>query len=87
MLDPDLAVGDQAPTAESTGTSQIVSYSSRFVDKLSDVTDSMNISGSLSIKYGAIGGSGSGCFVDSDKFSMYFQLHHESAWLTANIST
>lgn len=28
----------------------------------------MNISGSLSIKYGAIGGSGRGAFIDSDKF-------------------
>jgi hypothetical protein len=28
----------------------------------------MNISGSLSIKYGAIGGSGKGSFIDSDKF-------------------
>ncbi|KAF5567875.1 hypothetical protein FNAPI_449 [Fusarium napiforme] len=50
------------------GPSQIVSYSSRFVNKISEVTDDMNISGSLSIKYGAIGGSGKGSFVDSDKF-------------------
>jgi hypothetical protein len=28
----------------------------------------MNISGSLSIRYGSIGGSGKGSFVDSDKF-------------------
>ena len=28
----------------------------------------MNISGALSIKYGAIGGSGRGAFVNSDKF-------------------
>lgn len=28
----------------------------------------MNISGSLSIKYGAIGGSGRGSFINSDKF-------------------
>lgn len=32
------------------------------------MTDEMNISGSLSIKYGAIGGSGKGSFIDSDKF-------------------
>jgi hypothetical protein len=50
------------------GPSQIVTYSSRFVDKLSDITDDMNISGSLSIKYGTIGGSGRGAFLDSDKF-------------------
>ncbi|EAW12959.1 uncharacterized protein ACLA_013960 [Aspergillus clavatus NRRL 1] len=50
------------------GPSQIVSYSSRFVNKISEITDDMNISGSLSIKYGAIGGAGKGSFVDSDKF-------------------
>ncbi|KAL7815141.1 hypothetical protein V8C26DRAFT_402544 [Trichoderma gracile] len=50
------------------GPSQIVSYSSRFVNKISEITDDMNISGSLSIKYGAIGGSGKGSFIDSDKF-------------------
>lgn len=48
--------------------SQLVSYTSRFVDKLSDVTDSMNISGSLSIKTNGIGGSGGGSFVDTNKF-------------------
>ena len=50
------------------GASQVVTYSSRFVDKLSDITDDMNISGGLSIKYGTIGGSGRGAFIDSDKF-------------------
>ncbi|KAM0364521.1 hypothetical protein ACHAPK_010555 [Fusarium culmorum] len=33
-----------------------------------EITDDMNISGSLSIKYGSIGGAGKGSFVDSDKF-------------------
>ncbi|KAH6697368.1 hypothetical protein F5X68DRAFT_238766 [Plectosphaerella plurivora] len=46
----------------------IVTYSSRFVDKLSDVTEAMNISGSLSIKTGTIGGAANGSYVDSDKF-------------------
>ncbi|KAJ5646745.1 hypothetical protein N7490_003117 [Penicillium lividum] len=50
------------------GPSQIVSYNSRFVNKISEISDDMNISGSLSIKYGSIGGSGKGSFVDSDKF-------------------
>ncbi|KAF2656901.1 hypothetical protein K491DRAFT_354908 [Lophiostoma macrostomum CBS 122681] len=50
------------------GPSQTVTYTSRFVDRLSDVTDDMCISGSLSIKAGKIGGSGKGSFVDSDKF-------------------
>jgi len=34
----------------------------------SDITDDMNISGALSIRYGTIGGSGRGAFVNSDKF-------------------
>ncbi|KAF2785625.1 hypothetical protein K505DRAFT_291014, partial [Melanomma pulvis-pyrius CBS 109.77] len=54
--------------SEIVGPSQIVTYTSRFVDKLSDVTEALNVSGSLSIKYGAIGGSGKGQFIDSDKF-------------------
>ncbi|MCJ1249394.1 hypothetical protein MMC30_006617 [Trapelia coarctata] len=54
--------------AISGGPSQIVTYTSRFVDKLSDITDDMNISGSLSIKAGKFGGSGRGAFIDSDKF-------------------
>ena len=45
-----------------------MTYTSRFVDKLSDITDDMNISGSLSIKAGKFGGSGRGAFIDSDKF-------------------
>ncbi|KAH7358861.1 hypothetical protein B0T11DRAFT_341079 [Plectosphaerella cucumerina] len=47
---------------------QIVTYSSRSVDKVSDVTEAMNISGSLSIKTGTIGGQANGSYVDSDKF-------------------
>ncbi|CAK4024480.1 Hypothetical predicted protein [Lecanosticta acicola] len=50
------------------GPSQVVTYTSRFVDKLSDITEDMNISGSLSIKAGKFGGSGKGAFIDSDKF-------------------
>ncbi|KAK6339825.1 hypothetical protein TWF718_009215 [Orbilia javanica] len=49
------------------GPSQIVTYKSQFIEKLSDITDDMNISGALSIKYGTIGGSGRGAFIDSDK--------------------
>ena len=51
------------------GPSQTVIYSSRFVDRVSDVTDDMCVSGSLSIKAAKVGGSGKGSFVDSDKFS------------------
>jgi len=55
------------PTAP-RGPSQTVIYSSRFVDRLSDVTEDMCVSGSLSIKAAKIGGSGRGSFIDSDKF-------------------
>lgn len=55
------------PTA-ARGPSQTVIYTSKFVDRLSDVTDDMSVSGSLSIKAARIGGSGRGSFVDSDKF-------------------
>ncbi|KAJ2994488.1 hypothetical protein NUW58_g1543 [Xylaria curta] len=37
-------------------------------DLTNDVTDDMNISGALSIKYGNIGGSGRGAFVNTEKF-------------------
>ena len=50
------------------GPSQTVIYTSRFVDRLSDVTDDMSVSGSLSIKAAKVGNSGRGSFVDSDKF-------------------
>ncbi|KAK5942982.1 hypothetical protein PMZ80_003987 [Knufia obscura] len=50
------------------GPSQTVVYSSKFIDRLSDITDDMSISGALSIKAAKIGGSGRGSFVDSDKF-------------------
>ncbi|KAI0129791.1 hypothetical protein BJ170DRAFT_288194 [Xylariales sp. AK1849] len=49
------------------GPSQIVTYTSRFISKVSDITDDMNISGGLSIKYNMIGGSGAGSFLDAEK--------------------
>lgn len=58
---------DFDPTAP-RGPSQNVTYTSRFVDRLSDVTEDMSVSASLSIKAGKVGGSGKGSFVDSDKF-------------------
>jgi hypothetical protein len=66
---PGEPVSDPSAVDDSSkGISQIVSYSSRFVNKLSDVTDAMNVSASLSIKTGAIGGSASGTYTDSDEF-------------------
>ncbi|CAI6331688.1 unnamed protein product [Periconia digitata] len=48
--------------------SQIVTYSSKYVSKLSDVSNDLNISGSLSIKYGEISGGGSGSYVNTETF-------------------
>lgn len=48
--------------------SQIVTYSSKFVDKLSDVADEMNVSGSLSIRYGEISGGGGGSYINAHTF-------------------
>ncbi|KAJ7616090.1 hypothetical protein FB45DRAFT_1107156 [Roridomyces roridus] len=48
---------------------QVVSYSSRFVDKISDVTRSMNISSGSSIKHGTVTSSGNSLSVDENKFS------------------
>ncbi|CAD6891724.1 unnamed protein product [Tilletia laevis] len=50
------------------GTSQIVQYSARFVDKLSEISDDMSASAALSIKTDCFGGSGSGAFLDTAKF-------------------
>ncbi|KAF2811813.1 uncharacterized protein BDZ99DRAFT_569774 [Mytilinidion resinicola] len=47
--------------------SQVVSYSSRFVDKLSEVVDTMNLSYGSSIKKGTIEISGNASTVDEDK--------------------
>jgi hypothetical protein len=56
------------PPTKNIYPSQIVTYSSRYVSKISDVSNSMNISGALNIKYGSVGGGASGSFVDSSKF-------------------
>lgn len=51
------------------GRSQVVSYSTRFVEKISDVVKSMNISPGSAIKSGSIGIGGNSCSVDEAKFS------------------
>ncbi|ETI27792.1 hypothetical protein G647_00241 [Cladophialophora carrionii CBS 160.54] len=65
----ELREDDSITQRGSAGVSQIVQYSSRFVDKLSDVTNAMNVSAALSIKTGVIGGTATGKFIDSDKFT------------------
>ncbi|KAI0151373.1 hypothetical protein BJ166DRAFT_535843 [Pestalotiopsis sp. NC0098] len=70
---PPVDFGDGGPktgTVSRTvgGVSQTVTWTTKFVDSLSEVTNSMNISGSLEIKYGGVGGKGAGAFIDSNKF-------------------
>jgi len=57
--------------ASPAGVSQVVSYSSRFVKKISDVVRSMNISAASIIKSGSIEASSSGnpFFVEEAKFA------------------
>ncbi|KAF2108743.1 hypothetical protein BDV96DRAFT_652676 [Lophiotrema nucula] len=52
-----------------SNVSQVVSYSSRFVEKISDVVRSMNISAASSIKSGTIEVSGNSLSVDEAKFA------------------
>lgn len=54
--------------ADNNKVSQMVTYCTRYVDKLSQITDAMSISAALSIKTAAAGGGASGSYVDSDKF-------------------
>ena len=49
--------------------SQVVSYSSRFVERLSDVVRSMNISAGSSIKSGTVTSSGNSSTIDEMKFN------------------
>ena len=46
---------------------QIVTYSSRMVDNVSDIVEALNISSSASIKYGTIKGAGSTSIVNENK--------------------
>ncbi|KAF7317696.1 hypothetical protein MKEN_00857300 [Mycena kentingensis (nom. inval.)] len=50
--------------------SQDVVWTAKFVDRISEVTDSLNVSGSLQIKVDALGGGGkaSASFIDTNKF-------------------
>ena len=48
---------------------QIVTYSSRMVDNVSDIVEALNISSSQSIKYGTIRGSGSASVVNENKIN------------------
>ncbi|KAJ6479052.1 hypothetical protein C8R45DRAFT_833116 [Mycena sanguinolenta] len=59
-----------APDGSNVDISQDVTWTAKFVDKMSEVTNSLNISGSLQLKVEAIGGGvkASASFLDSNKF-------------------
>ena len=64
----DVRPGGDHFSGDTKQVSQIVTYCTRHVEKLSDVTDAMNISAALSIKSATAGGGLSGSYVDSNKF-------------------
>ena len=66
---PGSALKTEAPRSGAGNVSQVVSYSSRFVNKISDVVRSMNISAGSSIKRGTIEVSGNSLSVDEAKFA------------------
>jgi hypothetical protein len=67
---PESSLRTQAVKAGGAGNvSQVVSYSSRFVEKISEVVRSMNISAASSIKSGTIEVSGNSLTVDEAKFA------------------
>ncbi|KAJ4171576.1 hypothetical protein NW754_013346 [Fusarium falciforme] len=59
----------QKPASSDGSVSQNVNYSSRFVDKMSDVAKSLNVSAGSSIKNGGIIGSRNSVTVDETKFA------------------
>ncbi|CUA68059.1 hypothetical protein RSOLAG22IIIB_07733 [Rhizoctonia solani] len=66
-VDPKNVTIDKAPATN--GVAQVVSYSSRLVSKLSEVTRTMNITSGASIKAGAVTVSGNQTTIDETKFS------------------
>lgn len=54
---------------EAKNVPQVVSYSSSFIEKLSDVVRSMNTSAGTSIKSGTVVSSGNSTIVDEVKFN------------------
>ncbi|QRW02469.1 hypothetical protein RhiLY_01467 [Ceratobasidium sp. AG-Ba] len=56
-------------TSAKSGTPQVVSYSSRVITKISDVTRSMNISAGASVKSGSVTVLGNQSAIDETKLS------------------
>ncbi|OCK84939.1 hypothetical protein K432DRAFT_413635 [Lepidopterella palustris CBS 459.81] len=55
------------PTGPVPKTHQSVTYSTRAIENVSDIMDALNISTSMSIKYGTIHGNGNASFVNETK--------------------
>jgi len=51
---------------------QIVTFTSRYINKLSDVASTLNVSGSLAIKYGEVSGGGSGSYVSQSSTPSHY---------------
>ena len=64
---PATAVHPAEVTAPHKNIVQIVTYSSRMVDNVTDIVQALNISSSASIKYGTIKGAGSASIVNENK--------------------
>jgi hypothetical protein len=61
------SVPDVVPSPPGKNVDQIVTFSSRSIDNMSDIMDALQISSSASIAYGTIKGSGSASFVNENK--------------------
>jgi hypothetical protein len=57
----------EIPAGPTPTTSQSVTYSTRAIENVSDIMDALNISTSMSIKYGTIHGNGNASFVNETK--------------------
>lgn len=57
----------EMPAGPVPTTSQSVTYSTRAIENVSDIMDALNISTSMSIKYGTIHGNGNASFVNENK--------------------
>ena len=64
---PATSVQPAETTPPSKNVVQIVTYSSRMVDNMSDIVEALNISSSASIKYGTVKGAGSTSIVNENK--------------------
>lgn len=66
-LEPATTVQPAELTPPARNVVQIVTYSSRLVDNMSDIVEALNISSSQSIRYGTVKGAGSANIVSENK--------------------